>query len=269
MGLLDKIDQEYDRNNNCNDNSIDIEIPKRSTHFYIIRNNTNLDGKKLINSKEMEKFFIFILDLSVYQLKILNETQPKPSKKRNDLPIIFNNQFKDCLTNSQRMYLSRLESMNLSRYIILNDVNGDICPENLDFRFMKYRIKDTDSDDEKEFNKYQCAKIKERKYTDNHKTQDETNNSYKYNNVRSSYKKLKSDLERNTFSTNDLETLLSYIKNKEIKEFIDSYKNDILKLLNNLKKEEQNEIRNSPNKFKEFIKALRVGVIQKEQKEKE
>jgi hypothetical protein len=269
MGLLDKIDQEYDRNNNCNDNSIDIEIPKRSTHFYIIRNNTNLDGKKLINSKEMEKFFIFILDLSVYQLKILNETQPKPSKKRNDLPIIFNNQFKDCLTNSQRMYLSRLESMNLSRYIILNDVNGDICPENLDFRFMKYRIKDTDSDDEKEFNKYQCTKIKERKYTDNHKTQDETNNSYKYNNVRSSYKKLKSDLERKTFSTNDLETLLSYIKNKEIKEFIDSYKNDILKLLNNLKKEEQNEIRNSPNKFKEFIKALRVGVIQKEQKEKE
>ena len=261
----------YQNNNYYKNNVNNYNINDINENYFCQNNNNNYNyicqDVKII--KEFEKFFIFLNNLSLYQIKILNETQPKPSKKRNDLPIIFNNQFKDCLTNSQRMYLSSLESMNLSRYIILNDVNGDICPENLDFRFMKYRIKDTDSEDEKDFFKYQCTKIKGRKYSDNHKTQDETNNIYKNNNVHSSYKKMKSDLGRKTFSVNDLETLLNYIKNKEIKEFIDSYKNDILKLLNNLNKEEQNEIRNSPNKFKEFIKALRVGVIQKEQNEKE
>ena len=123
----------------------------------------------------MEKFFIFICSLSIYQLKILNESQPTPSKKRNDLPIIFSNQFKDCLTNTQRISLTLLESMSLSRYIILKNVNDNICPENLDFRFMKYRIKDIDSDNEKENNKNQKAKSKATKNNENNNTQDITN----------------------------------------------------------------------------------------------
>ena len=99
------------------------------------KNNGNLSqDKTIITSKEMEKFFIFICGLSIYQLKILNDTQPEPSQRRNDLPIIFSNQFQDCLTNAQRMSLSLLETMSLSRYVILKDTNQDISPENLDYR---------------------------------------------------------------------------------------------------------------------------------------
>ena len=118
----------------------------------LIKRNESLNkDKKIINSKEMEKFFIFICSLSIYQIKILNESQPEPSQKRNDLPIIFNNQFQDCLTNAQRMSLSVLETMSLTRYIILKDTNKDICPENLDYRFMKYRLKETDSDEDNSY----------------------------------------------------------------------------------------------------------------------
>ena len=149
MIFMDKIEHAFDDNNNYDDNScLDNEANEKSTN-----NNKKIDGKKLINSKEMEKFFLFICSLSVYQLKILNESQPKPSDKRNDLPIIFSNQFQDCLTNAQRMTLGNLESLSLSRYIILKNTNKDISPNNLDFRFMKYRIKDTEPEIEKEYNK--------------------------------------------------------------------------------------------------------------------
>ena len=122
-------------------------LPKYNKN--IIKRNESLNkDKKVITSKEMEKFFIFICNLSLYQLKILNQSQPEPSEKRNDLPIVFNNQFQDCLTNAQRMSLFALETMSLTRYILLKDTNKEICPENLDYRFMRYRLKDTDPDDE-------------------------------------------------------------------------------------------------------------------------
>ena len=103
------------------------------------------------NFKEMEKFFIFICNLSLFQLKILNESQPEYSQKRNDLPIIFTTPFRDSLTNSQRMDLDELETMSLSRYIILVDCKKDISPENLDYKYMKYKVKtfvNTDDDEE-------------------------------------------------------------------------------------------------------------------------
>ena len=134
MALLYKIDQAFDDNY---DLYSDNETSQKSVNEYQIRN-YNLERKKLINSREMEKFFLFICNLSLYQLKILNESQPKPSDKRNDLPIIFNNQFKDCLTNTQRMQLCLLQSMSLSRYIILKNTDEDICPENLDYNFMRF-----------------------------------------------------------------------------------------------------------------------------------
>jgi hypothetical protein len=58
-------------------------------------NEYNGNDSKII--KEFEKFFIFLNNLSIYQIKILNETQPD-NEKRNDLPIMFTNQFKDCLS---------------------------------------------------------------------------------------------------------------------------------------------------------------------------
>ena len=136
--FLDQIENENNEiPNNTSDNKMQIIFSKNK-----IRRNESLNkDRKIITSKEMEKFFIFLCGLSLYQLKILNETQPEPSQRRNDLPIIFSNQFQDCLTNAQRMSLNALETMSLIRYIILKDTNKEISPENLDYRFMKYRIK--------------------------------------------------------------------------------------------------------------------------------
>mgnify|MGYP007101897482 CR=1 FL=1 len=89
--------------------------------------------RKLIHS--CEKFFIFICSLSLYQLKLLNEFQPEQSQIRDELPILFPNQFKDCLTFSQRLALNYLDTMNLSRCVILIDSKKDISPENINYFF--------------------------------------------------------------------------------------------------------------------------------------
>ncbi len=152
MRLLEEIEiacWEKDANKLKNKNQYAevTKYPYDRSKNYLIRN------QKIITSKEMEKFFIFICSLSIYQLKILNDTQPPPSQRRNDLPIIFNNQFQDCLTNAQRMNLTLLETMSLSRYILLKDTNKDISLENLDIRFMLYRIKDEEVDNKIDYNK--------------------------------------------------------------------------------------------------------------------
>ena len=258
MALLSKIDHAYDNNeSNYEENELSNKF---TNYYYLYKNNNIIERKKYINSKEMEKFFIFICSLSVYQLKILNESQPSPSDKRNDLPIIFNNQFKDCLTNAQRMSLTLLESMSLTRYIILKDTNQDICPENLDFRFMKYRIKDTDIDYDNENNKIYKKKSKNRRNTETNNTQDISNaNYYKINNTTSSKIKTKNDFEED-----DFENILNIIKNEENKDFIEEYKNSILQVLLDLDKEEQKIFLNSKNMLKKLIKKLKNGMIQKE-----
>ena len=112
---------------------------------YNKRYDQNNNREKKI-SLETEKFFLFICGLSIYQLQILNEFQPEPSNKRDDLPILFPNQFKDCLTFSQRLALNNLDTMNLSRYIVLKDSNKDITPENLDYVFLTKKIKSSHKD---------------------------------------------------------------------------------------------------------------------------
>ena len=258
MALLSKIDHAYDNNeSNYEENELSNKF---TNYYYLYKNNNIIERKKYINSKEMEKFFIFICSLSVYQLKILNESQPSPSDKRNDLPIIFNNQFKDCLTNAQRMSLTLLESMSLTTYIILKDTNQDICPENLDFRFMKYRIKDTDIEYDNENNKIYKKKSKNRRNTETNNTQDISNaNYYKINNTTSSKIKTKNDFEED-----DFENILNIIKNEENKDFIEEYKNSILQVLLDLDKEEQKIFLNSKNMLKKLIKKLKNGMIQKE-----
>ena len=263
MALLTKIEHAYD---NIESNYEENELSNKFTnYFYSYQNDNIIERKKYINSKEMEKFFIFICSLSIYQLKILNESQPNPSDKRNDLPIVFNNQFKDCLTNSQRMSLTLLESMSLTRYIILKDTNEDICPENLDFRFMKYRIKDTDIDYDNENNKIYKKKSKNCKNTETNNTQDISNiNYYKINNTSSSKIKTKNDFEEDNISPiYDFEGILNSIKNEENKDFIDEYKNSIIQVLIDLNKEEQKLFLNSKNMLKKLIRKMKNGIIQK------
>ena len=276
MFFLERIEHVY---NNSDMNYEENEINKKMSN-YLLRKTYEQKNLKLINSKEIEKFFIFICNLSIYQLKTLNDTQPNPSNKRNDLPIIFNNQFKDCLTNSQRMALACLESMSLTRYIILKDTNEDICPENLDFRFIKYRIKDTDSDGENENdienNKILNKKSRGLKNTESNVTQDlsNINYNYKFNNSLSSRIKTKYDLEEENVDVggmDEYESLLNSVKNEENKDFIDNYKKNIIKILNELDKEDKKIFFNDNNILKKLLKKMKIAkksLIQQEQKEK-
>ena len=95
---------------------------------------------KLLNeklAKEIEKFFLFLISLSVYQLKLLNDTQPK-REIRNDLPILFNGQFKDSLSSEQRNNLYKLHTTSITRNMILNAPDKLILPTNLNFRALNY-----------------------------------------------------------------------------------------------------------------------------------
>ena len=268
MALLYKIDQAFDDNY---DLYSDNETSQKSVNEYQIRN-YNLERKKLINSREMEKFFLFICNLSLYQLKILNESQPKPSDKRNDLPIIFNNQFKDCLTNTQRMQLCLLQSMSLSRYIILKNTDEDICPENLDYNFMRFRIKDTDTDKDKGKEKEKLnnniynLKFKKSRNVNSNNNKDFNFNNYGFNNTVSTHIKTKYDIdEENTIP--DYDALLNNIKDDENRDFINNYRNSIIHLLSDLNRQEQKVFLNSRKMLKKLINKMKKGIIQKEKKE--
>ena len=143
FSLLEKIEYELSKEN-LEENSFNFIYKKRNTIFQNIKQPL----MDYTNFKEMEKFFIFICNLSLFQLKILNESQPEYSPKRDDLPIIFTTPFRDCLTNSQRMDLDQLETMSLTRYIILVDSKKEISPENLDYKYMKYKVKTPASNEE-------------------------------------------------------------------------------------------------------------------------
>ena len=267
MTLLYKIEQAFDVNYDLYSYN---ETSQNSVNEYETRN-YNLENQKYISSREMEKFFIFICSLSIYQLKILNESQPKPSDKRNDLPIIFNNQFKDCLTNTQRMQLCLLESMSLSRYIILKNTDEDICPENLDYNFMKFRIKDTDTnknkgkEKDKLNNNIYNINLKKSRNVNANNNKEFNFNIYGFNNTVSTHIKTKYDIEEeNTMP--DYESLLNNIKDDENRDFINSYKNSIIHLLSNLNKEEQKVFLNSSKMLKKLINKMKKGIIKKEKK---
>ena len=119
----------YSNNNNYNyknNSSVDID---NSTEY-----------QKGFLAEEIEKFFIFLSSLSIYQLKLLNDFQPK-TKNKNDLPILFHSQFKDSLTGSQRITLENLHTVTLSRYMILEDPDKPILPTNLKFKILNIRLK--------------------------------------------------------------------------------------------------------------------------------
>ena len=103
---------------------------KNNNGFY--NSNDNFNIKTLF---EFKKFFIFLTGLSLYQMKILNETQPE-SDKRNNLPIIFSNQFKDCLIPAQRIELDNIDIMALNRFMILAHPNKWILPTNLNMSLL-------------------------------------------------------------------------------------------------------------------------------------
>ena len=120
--ILNKEINENNENNTTQNNNDNI-------YNYNFSNQNNNDRKVV---KEFEKFFIFLNNLSVYQIKILNETQPN-NEKRNQLPLLFSDQFKDCLTRIQRIELDNVQTMTLSRCLVLQDPNKWIIPTNLNY----------------------------------------------------------------------------------------------------------------------------------------
>ena len=116
---------------NCKNNNY------KSSNTSIDQDNSN-DNIKGFLADEIEKFFIFLSSLSMYQIKILNDFQPK-TKNKNDLPILFHSQFKDSLTSSQRVSMENLQTMTLSRYMILENPNKPILPTNLKFKILKLK----------------------------------------------------------------------------------------------------------------------------------
>lgn len=99
-------------------------------------------AKREIEQVNFEKFFLFLLKLSMYQLRILNQTQPDPETKYiESLPIFYSDEFKLCLTNDQRMALKEITIMNLIRDKILNDPMLPIFISNLNFiKFFPERV---------------------------------------------------------------------------------------------------------------------------------
>ena len=248
MLILEHIENDNNNIISSSDNKLQVKYNKN-----LIRKNISINqDRKIITSKEMEKFFIFICGLSLYQLKLLNESQPEPSKRRNDLPIIFNNQFQDCLTNSQRMTLSFLETMSLSRYIILKDTNKDISPENLDYRFMKYRIKEADSDEDysnKMKNKtYMFDLFKGRRMSSDSNISINTQNNFGSQQYLI-LKKNDCDFEK----LKNIDFLLNSIINDKNKNFIEIHKKSVLKMLNQMSKEELKVFLKSPKLLTHMI----------------
>ena len=241
---IEKLSWENDKNISKNK----LLYQQEESKYNIDQNKVILRSKKNIASKEMEKFFIFICGLSIYQLKILNDTQPPPSRRRNDLPIIFNNQFQDCLTNSQRMNLSLLETMSLSRYILLKDTNKDISLENLDYRFMMYRIKEKDNED-KISNKINDLKKKLNRY--------KRARNFKGYNLRSHTLRIKGT--KNVAKKIELEEENSQIKylmknsSPINKKLITSHRKNILKFLDEINTDEQKIFYKNPDLLTKFI----------------
>ena len=278
--LLNKIEYELEQNISEEESGI---IKKKS---YII--NTKTNTVKYTNFKELEKFFIFICSLSLFQLKILNESQPSDSSKRDDLPIIFSTNFRDCLTNNQRMFLDELQTMSLSRYIILVNSKKEISPENLDYKYMKYQIKtqvnsveENNEEEEYEFrlsfdddeninnnNKIRLQKgrnFKRNNYNENNKglftSSTNVNNSSSFarrttNNIKKKTAKKSLSFQDDSEDENKLNLILRNIKNEKIQKFMNKNRIHLMEYLEKLNKKEKKFLLDNPDLFKKMMKNI-------------
>ena len=274
--ILEEIEHEYKKrneygnsNNDLNNSLYDDNNKSAVTdrYDYDKRLNENIKRENKI-SLETEKFFIFICGLSLYQLKVLNEFQPEPSKKRDDLPILFPNQFKDCLTFSQRLALNNLDTMSLSRYIILKDSNKDISPENLDYVFLTRKIKsshkdkNSDLNSDKNSNEYFYEFAKKISKT----VSDESSGESNENQIDTSSKSnLFDKLRFKQFVEEDkiFNQKITEITKKDNKSFLEMNRNRILKILHSLKPKEKELLMNSSKCFNDFLKKIEKKMSKK------
>ena len=137
-----------------NENKTLLSRIKSLQNFKIILNEEKLDKLIEINNNEkdiiisnfmlnindeIEKLFLFLNSLSFYQIKLLNDTQPKEDT-RNDIPIFFSNQFKHSLSNEQRNTLDKINIMSINRSSLLLNPNQSILPYNLNLKYSEEKI---------------------------------------------------------------------------------------------------------------------------------
>ena len=177
--------------------------------------------------KEIEKFFIFLNTLTLYQIKMLNETQPDNIKSK-DLPILFSSQFKDCLSHRQRIELDNLQTMALTRFIILKDSNKWIMPTNLNIGIIEEQKVKND------------LRRKTMKFL----------NKYCISNKTVNIKK-----------TREFKYFQEIIKSKKVdnklKDFINKNFNYVIKVLKKLNEEEIKDIINSPKIIIQPVKSYK------------
>ena len=260
--LLDKIDHDYNKSSQVEQSNNQLMEENNNEEETSVDKFKNLSYSSF---KEMEKFFIFICSLSIFQLKILNESQPKLYSKRSDLPIIFSNQFQDCLTLSQRLELTQLQTMSLSRYIILIDSDKDISPENLDYKYMKYKIKSSKNSikENEEENVFKFLAENKGRTINSRKSNDSLamNSTTTNNNFTLSVKNGKKEREFEIEDENNMfDILLIKIKNENNKKFIESHKKCILQILNNLSSDDKKLFQNSPNLLKKLLKNIEIKI---------
>ena len=275
--ILEEIEQEYKKrseygNSNSELNNMlneDYKSYKSKTdrYEYDKRLNENIKRENKI-SLETEKFFIFICGLSLYQLKVLNEFQPKPSRKRDDLPILFPNQFKDCLTFSQRLALNNLDTMSLSRYVVLKDSTKDISPENLDYVFLTRKIKSSHKDknldltSDKNNNDYYNEIMKKLSVGGSDESSVEVRDNPKRDNLKMNLfdkKNFQKYLEEDKMFNQKI----TEITKKDSKKFLEINRNKILKILHGLKAKEKQLLMKSSKCFNDFMKKIEKKMSKK------
>ena len=212
LAMIDELcnEKKEESNNNINEND---QINSNGQLIIVNYNNNEEENKKTNNdetiTKEFEKFFIFLSSLSVYQIKVLNETQPK-STKRNDLPIFFSTQFKDCLSTIQRLQLDNLQTMVLSRFIILKNQNRWIIPSNLNTNLLN-SIKEKNSSKKK----ISCNYMN---YLKSLKIYSLNNNQKEYSNYKKIIVSKKITPKMKEFLNNNIEYALKILENSSEEE---------------------------------------------------
>ena len=158
---------------------------------------------------------------------MLNETQPDNIKSK-DLPILFSSQFKDCLSHRQRIELDNLQTMALTRFIILKDSNKWIMPTNLNIGIIEEQKVKND------------LRRKTMKFL----------NKYCISNKTVNIKK-----------TKEFKYFQEIIKSKKVdnklKDFINKNFNYVIKVLKKLNEEEIKDIINSPKIIIQPVKSYK------------
>ena len=171
----EKINEEKLNAENNSNNEL-LNLNEETTNKIIsFLNDKMIRKKKLLDSEQstsdFKSFFLLLTTLSIRQMEILNETQPKnvTKIKYENLPILFSKQFKNSLNPVQRNIINKIRILSLIRSKILKDSNLPITIDNLNFNIFKVQIKFDDfkikakdiPDIIEEMNRFQRNKKKE------------------------------------------------------------------------------------------------------------